>query len=407
MSNKRVAVVGGGAGGFFAAITIAESNPNTKVFIFEKSKEVLSKVRISGGGRCNVTHACFDPRELVKFYPRGEKELLGPFNKFCTGDTMDWFERRGVALKIEHDNRVFPESDSSETIIYCLEKEARKNGIEVFTQAAVTDIRRSDAGFIVEFTSGQKSVFDQVVVASGASGKVWELLRNLGHQIISPVPSLFTFNIKDGRLNNLQGISVTNAEIHLEDSDFFAEGPLLITHWGLSGPGILRLSAWGARWLSDKNYEATLIVNWLGGEDEQTVLDVIENWKKDHPKKQLSSSPFNEIPRRLWVKLLDHAHLSENSIWTDIPRNLLQRLAHQLTHAKFQIKGKSTNKEEFVTSGGVSLKEIDFKSFQSKVVPNLFFTGEVIDVDAITGGFNFQNAWTSGYLAGKFIADQK
>jgi hypothetical protein len=404
MSSKRIAIVGGGASGYFTAIHAAQNSNDSKIFIFEKAKDVLQKVRISGGGRCNVTHACFDPKELTKFYPRGEKELLGPFHKFCSGDTMDWFEKRGVELKIEEDDRVFPVSDSSEDIAQALIQEARENNIETLTQMAVVDIRRKDEGFIIEFTNGQQSFFDAVVISSGSSGKIWEILEKLGHSIVTPVPSLFTFNIKDSRLNNLQGVSVPMVHSKIEGTSFETTGPLLITHWGISGPGILKLSAIGARKLAEMNYEATIVLNWLGEMEERDAFSIVENWKKENPKKQLLSGPFSNLSKRLWMKLIEFTHLDGNETWANVPHASIQRLAHQLTHAKLGMKGKSTNKEEFVTAGGVELKEIDFKSFQSKLIPNLFLVGECINIDAVTGGFNFQAAWTAGYIAGNFLS---
>lgn len=302
MSSKRIAIVGGGASGYFTAIHAAQNSNDSKIFIFEKAKDVLQKVRISGGGRCNVTHACFDPKELTKFYPRGEKELLGPFHKFCSGDTMDWFEKRGVELKIEEDDRVFPVSDSSEDIAQALIQEARENNIETLTQMAVVDIRRKDEGFIIEFTNGQQSFFDAVVISSGSSGKIWEILEKLGHSIVTPVPSLFTFNIKDSRLNNLQGVSVPMVHSKIEGTSFETTGPLLITHWGISGPGILKLSAIGARKLAEMNYEATIVLNWLGEMEERDAFSILENWKKENPKKQLLSGPFSNLSKRLWIK---------------------------------------------------------------------------------------------------------
>ncbi len=404
MSSKRIAIVGGGASGYFTAIQAAQNSSHSKIFIFEKSKDVLQKVRISGGGRCNVTHACFDPKELTKYYPRGEKELLGPFHKFCTGDTMDWFEKRGVELKIEDDLRVFPVSDSSEDIAQALIREARSNQVEVFTQMPVVDIRKKDEGFVIEFANGQQSYFDEVVISSGSSGKIWEILENLGHTIIQPVPSLFTFNIKDTRLNNLQGVSVPLVHSKIEGTPFETTGPLLITHWGVSGPGILKLSAIGARKLAEMNYEATIVLNWLGDMEERDAFSTLEDWKNENPKKQIISSPFSAISKRLWTKLIEHAHLDGEDTWANVPHASIQRLAHQLTHAKFSMKGKSTNKEEFVTAGGVELKEIDFKNFQSKIVPHLFLVGECINIDAVTGGFNFQAAWTGGFLAGNYLS---
>lgn len=406
MSRKRLAVIGGGAAGFFGAITAAEANPNLEVYLFEKSKELLGKVKVSGGGRCNVTHACFEPKELVKFYPRGQRELLGPFNKFCSGDTMDWFERRGVRLKIESDNRVFPVSDSSQTIMNCLLYSAEDANVHIHTRAGVDDMTVSGGKFNLKLSNGTYFSADSVLYTPGSSNRMWDMLADLGHSIVNPVPSLFTFNIKDSRLTNLAGISVPNAHVSVPELDLEAEGPLLVTHWGLSGPGILRLSAWGARVLNETGYKFKLKVNWLPDLDEQDILNGLESMKIHFPKRQPVVSPFEEIPKRLWLRLIEKCGIQETQHWADIPKNLLQKLAFQLHAGVYEVSGKSTFKEEFVTAGGVDLKEVDFRNFESKVVPNLFFAGEVIDVDAITGGFNFQNAWTGGYLAGKAIAER-
>ncbi|WP_298222098.1 NAD(P)/FAD-dependent oxidoreductase [Flavobacterium sp.] len=400
--NYDIIVVGGGAAGFFTAINIAEKNPKLKVAILERGKNVLEKVRISGGGRCNVTHACFVPNDLVKFYPRGEKELRGPFHQFCSGDTIEWFEKHGVELKIEDDGRMFPVSNSSQTIIDCFLKATQKLGIAVLTGQSVQSIFRSDTFWKVE-TQTETFACQKIVMASGSNPKMWDLLQNLGHSIVIPVPSLFTFNIKDPRIKDLMGVSAL-ASVQVKDTKLSASGPLLITHWGMSGPGILRLSAWGARILHDKNYQFTIIVNWLHDVDFNEAMEILKELKQDQAKKAVSKkSPF-EFPNRLWESFVLASGIDSETKWADLSKAQLQNLANQLTHAHFQVNGKSTFKEEFVTAGGVDLKEINFKTMESKILPDLYFAGEIVNIDAITGGFNFQNAWTSGFIVASAIA---
>ena len=396
-----VLIVGGGAAGFFTAINLAEKNPTYKIAILERGKEVLTKVRISGGGRCNVTHACFIPNDLVKFYPRGEKELRGPFHQFSSGDTIEWFEKNGVDLKIEEDGRMFPVSDSSQTIIDCFLHAVKKYKIEVLTGQSVQSIFRSDDTWKVE-TNQQTFRCDNLVMTTGSNPKIWEILEKLGHTIVPPVPSLFTFNIKDNRIKDLMGLSAF-ASVKVQNSKLSASGPLLITHWGMSGPGILRLSAWGARELFDKNYQFVLEVNWLN----DATLDETENQLKDlkleHAKKVVAKkSPF-DFPNRLWESLVLASEISIETKWADLSKKQLQNLALQLTNGKFQVNGKSTFKEEFVTAGGIDLKEINFKTMESKMLPKVYFAGEIVNIDAITGGFNFQNAWTSGFIVSESI----
>ena len=396
-------IIGGGAAGFFTAINAKEMNPKLDITILEKGKEVLQKVKISGGGRCNVTHACFEPKELVQFYPRGEKELLGPFHQFMTGDTFEWFENNGIPLKIEKDNRVFPESNSSQTIIDCFLNKTRHLGISVLKNHGVTTIQKQANSWLVT-TKEQQFVCDAVVMAAGSSKKVWELSKALRHSIISPVPSLFTFNIKDPRIKDLLGISVPNATVQLEDTNLEASGPLLITHWGMSGPAILKLSAFGARVLAKKNYEYKVQVDWLSRPTHK-IVNVLLNLKKKHSKKQvIVRSPFEEIPKRLWERFVLASKIKTTFNWADVSHHQIEALANQLTKSVFTAKGKSTFKEEFVTAGGVDLKEINFKNFESKLQKNLFFVGEVLNIDAVTGGFNFQNAWTGGWLCAKALA---
>lgn len=395
----KIIIIGGGAAGFFAAITIAEANPTSEVIILEKGKNVLQKVKISGGGRCNVTHACFDPRELVEFYPRGKRELLGPFHQFMTGDTMEWFENRGVPLKIEDDNRVFPESNSSQTIIDCFTSSAENAGVKVMLDQNVNSVIKKENQFEVA-TNEETFVADKLLIAAGSNPKIWELAKSLGHTIIEPVPSLFTFNINDNRIKEIPGISVPNATVKIVKTKLESSGPLLITHWGLSGPAILKLSAFGARLLADKNYQYNVEVNWLSTSTE-VVLRILKSQKEASLKKQvINRSQFEEIPKRLWEKLVLASNIRFDARWADLSNKELQQLAEQLTKCIFNANGKSTFKDEFVTSGGINLKEIDFKRFESKLHKNLFFAGEVLDIDAVTGGFNFQNAWTGSYISG-------
>ena len=402
---KKVIIIGGGAAGFFTAINAKEMNPELDITILEKGKEVLQKVKISGGGRCNVTHACFEPQELVKFYPRGKKELLGPFHQFMTGDTFEWFENNGIPLKIEKDNRVFPESNSSQTIIDCFLNKTKRLGISVLKNHGVTTIQKQANSWLV-ITKEQQFVCDAVVMAAGSSKKVWELSKTFGHTIISPVPSLFTFNIKDARIKDLLGISVPNATVQLEDTNLEASGPLLITHWGMSGPAILKLSAFGARVLAEKNYEYKVQVDWLSRPTHK-IINVLLNLKKKQSKKQvIVRSPFEEIPKRLWERFVLASKIKTTFNWADVSHHQIEALANQLTKSIFTAKGKSTFKEEFVTAGGVDLREINFKCFESKLQKNLFFVGEVLNIDAVTGGFNFQNAWTGGWLCAKALASR-
>ena len=402
---NKIIIIGGGAAGFFSAITMAEANPDLEVIILEKGKNLLQKVKISGGGRCNVTHACFTPRDLVEFYPRGRRELLGPFHQFMTGDTMEWFENRGVPLKIEDDNRVFPESNSSQSIIDCLIQAAENAGVKVWLNQNVQSVSKEEERFKI-VTSETSHTADKLLIAAGSNPKIWDLAKTLGHNIIEPVPSLFTFNINDKRIREIPGISVPNATVKIVKTKLESSGPLLITHWGLSGPAVLKLSAFGARILADKNYQYNVEVNWLSTSNE-VVFKILKSVKENEPKKQvILRSQFPEIPKRLWERLVLASEIKTDSRWADLSNKQLQLLADQFTKCQFNANGKSTFKDEFVTSGGVSLKEIDFKRFESKIHKNLFFAGEILDIDAVTGGFNFQNAWTGGYISGRAIAEK-
>lgn len=400
--NYDIIIVGGGAAGFFTAINIVEKNPKLKVAILERGKEVLTKVRISGGGRCNVTHACFEPNELVKFYPRGEKELRGPFHQFCSGDTIEWFEKHGVELKIEADGRMFPVSNSSQTIIDCFLNATQKLGISVLTGQSVQSIFKKDDFWKIE-TQSETYITEKLILATGSNPKMWEMLQEFGHAIISPVPSLFTFNIKDARIKELPGVAA-QVTVKVKDTKLTSTGPLLITHWGMSGPAILKLSAWGARTLFEKNYQFTIYVNWLNDIDTEDAEKILKELKLEHSKKAVSKkSPF-EFPNRLWESLVLASGIESETKWADLSKMQLQNLANQLTNASFQVNGKSTFKEEFVTAGGIDLKEINFKTMQSKLHENLYFAGEIVNIDAITGGFNFQNAWTSGFIVANSIS---
>jgi predicted Rossmann fold flavoprotein len=398
----NIVIIGGGAAGFFAAIRLAERYPKASVMILERGKEVLQKVRISGGGRCNVTHACWLPKELVKFYPRGTKALLGPFHKFACGDTMDWFEKRGVQLKVEDDGRVFPVSDNSESIARCLLDSARNAGVKILTQKRVDQITKLENGSF-EIKAGEIFHCDALVIAAGSSPAVWAMLENMGHKIVAPVPSLFTFNIKDNRIAELAGLSVPNAVVEvIGQKNLKTEGPLLITHWGMSGPGILKLSSWGARWMHEVDYAFKIRINWLSRNPEH-IKEELQEIKIDWAKKQVSTNPTFDIPSRLWQRFCEAAGIGPTEIWANLNKNQMNAFLQQLCFSEWQVKGKSTFKEEFVSAGGVDLDEVNFTRFESKIVPGLYLAGEILDIDALTGGFNFQAAWTGGWIIGESV----
>lgn len=406
MKQVDVIIIGGGAAGFFTAINAADNNPKLKIIILERGKEVLTKVKVSGGGRCNVTHAEFHPKELTQNYPRGEKELLGPFHTFMTGDTIEWFEKRGVVLKIEEDGRMFPVTDSSQTIIDCFQSEVKRLGVEVLLNQSVKEIQKDADHFIINTTTATFSA-EKLVIATGSNPKIWQLLEGLGHTVVPAVPSLFTFNIKDSRIIDLPGLS-TDASVEVLDGKgktvLESNGPLLITHWGMSGPAILKLSAWGARVLEPSKYHFNIKVNWLNTLSEEEILDSLKELKTLQGKQTLFKYAQFELPKRLWQNLVKASGIDEKLTWADATRENLQNLANQLVAGIFEVNGKSTFKEEFVTAGGVDLKEVNFKTFESRVCKNLYFAGEVLNIDAITGGFNFQNAWTGGYIAAQAIS---
>lgn len=400
--SYHLIVIGGGAAGFFAALQAAELAPRSRILILEGSTTTLNKVRISGGGRCNVTHACFDPGELVANYPRGERELLGPFHKFAPGDTIDWFAQRGVETKIEEDGRMFPITDSSESIASCLEEEAEKLGVEIRLSQRVNSITPEDHGFTLQTKDGNSYFCAHLVVATGGQPAMWEILEELGHEIVSPVPSLFTLKIKSKKLPSLAGISVPNAGIRFSGFDHVASGPVLITHEGLSGPGILRLSAWGARAFAETGYQGELQLNWLG-KSQGEIEDSVNQSRREEAKKEIGARGFGDIPHRLWSWLLGKSDIPLDQKWADLSNLQKEKLVSEIGSTTLWVHGKSTFKEEFVTAGGVELSEIDFRRFESKKLPELFMAGEVLNIDAITGGFNFQAAWTGGWLAGSEI----
>lgn len=401
--RKHIAVIGGGAAGFFSAIHAAYNNND--VTIFEKGNSVLNKVRISGGGRCNVTHACFDVNELVKFYPRGAKELISAFHRFNTNHAIDWFESRGVELKKEEDGRMFPVSDSSQTIIDCLLKEAKSNGVKIKTQCQVNSLVKQNDQFVLTFSDNTQKQFDKVIVAAGGypSTKSYDWLRSLGINIIEPVPSLFTFNIPNSPFKGLEGVSVEETLVSVEDSKFNYNGPLLITHWGVSGPAVLKTSAFAARHIHDLGYNFKAIINFMPSLINAELDEQLNQQKKLHPAKKVISKLFNQLSNRLWERLCAAAGITETVQYANLSKQQILALVKNISAYEVHVKGKTTFKEEFVTCGGVDLKEVDVKAMQSKKVQGLFFSGEVLNIDGVTGGFNFQAAWTTGFIAGSCI----
>ncbi|MEO9512527.1 MAG: NAD(P)/FAD-dependent oxidoreductase [Flavobacteriaceae bacterium] len=420
-----IIIVGGGAAGFYAAIQIAEDAPHLNVAIFERGKTVLSKVKVSGGGRCNVTHGEFSAQELVTNYPRGQKELLGPFHTYSPIDVMSFFEEKGVPLKIEDDGRVFPESNSSQTIIDCFVNEAKRLGVKILKNSSVKEFSKGKDGDGWQVTTMNKHYQSKkLLLATGSNPKIWKQLEKMGHTIVPPVPSLFTFNIADERIKGIQGIS-TEASVEIpskkklrskinvklkstpkDETILQSEGPVLITHWGLSGPAILKLSAWGANQLHKYDYNFRVNINWMPEYTSGSMKLFLKEIKEVEPKKTILRTNAVDIPRRLWINLVKAAGIDKDLKWADVTKEKLQNLAEQLTVCSFKVEGKSTFKDEFVTAGGVDLKEINFKTFESKIHPNLYFAGEIINVDAITGGFNFQNAWTGAYIAANAMASK-
>ena len=402
MINKDVIIIGGGAAGFFAAINIAINNSKLKILILERGNEGLQKVKISGGGRCNVTHAEFIPSDLCSNYPRGNKELLGPFHNFMTIDTMKWFEERGVEMKTEKDGRIFPVSNNSQTIIDCFLNEVHTKKIEVLYNHSVKSFKKNGESWILH-TQEKTFSASKILISTGSNRNMWNMLKELNHTIVEPVPSLFSFNIDDKRISSIPGITINDVEIKVLNSKISSQGPLLITHKGLSAPSILKLSAFGALEFASLGYKFSISVNFL----KISVLECLEKlktFKNNLSKKRVSKlSPFG-IPIRLWKELATYSKIKEEKTWAELNNEDLQSLAKQLTSSIFKVTGKSTFKEEFVTAGGIDLKEINFKTFESKLHDNLFFAGEILNIDAVTGGFNFQNAWTGAYIAAKSIS---
>ncbi len=398
-TSRKIIVIGGGAAGFFGAIAAAEAG--AEVVLLEKGSHFLSKVRISGGGRCNVTHACFDPRELSTRYPRGGKALIGPFNRFQPRDTMEWFESRGAALKTENDGRVFPVSDTSQTIIDTLMNAAQKAGVVCRLHCDVTRIEKLTSEFQVILANGERLVADKVLLAVGGTraASAGKLAAELGHHLTSAIPSLFTFEIQLPWLRDIPGV-VAEVEVSIPSVGLRERGPMLVTHWGGSGPAILRLSAWGARGLSELDYHFPLLVNWLGGASREEISNRLTSLRLQHPGKQVSGLAPAPLPVRLWEKLTTLAAVAPGTTWNRLPREQTQKLIELLHRSVLPVTGKSLNKDEFVTCGGVILPEVDFRTMESRICPGLHFAGEILDIDGITGGYNFQAAWTTGHIAG-------
>ncbi|MBK7572261.1 MAG: NAD(P)/FAD-dependent oxidoreductase [Bacteroidetes bacterium] len=402
--KKNIAVIGAGAAGFFGAIRMKSLLPEANVIVFEKSNKMLAKVKVSGGGRCNVTHACFEVSKLIKNYPRGSKELRSAFMQFACTDTVNWFNDRGVELKIESDGRMFPVSNNSQTIIDCLMDEAERLGVQFSLGTSIKKVTGKESKIELLFENDSTIEFDAVLIATGGhpnkEGFKWLAATN--HSIVEPVPSLFTFNFKDKTISALMGVSVPDAQVKIVGTKLEYSGPLLITHWGISGPAVLKLSSFAARQLAEMKYEFTTSVNWLNRKEEE-VRELILQVKKNFPKRTLFRVNEIELPKRLWEYILYKLKIDGEQIIGNLSKDNLNRIVNTLINDQYEVKGKTTFKEEFVTCGGIDLKEVDFKTMESKLVPNLFFAGEVLDVDAITGGFNFQAAWTTGYIAGSEI----
>jgi len=408
--DVRIAIVGGGAAGFFGALAASSHDPAAQIDLLEATRQPLQKVRISGGGRCNVTHHCFEPRELSKGYPRGAKELLGPFTRFGPRETVEWFEAHGVRLKAENDGRMFPVTDQSSTVVDCLLRAASDAGVHLRLGANVKRVSVSetaDPRFEVELTDGSKESYDRVVLATGGNPAGCRVAASLGHTIIPCVPSLFTFNVQDPRLAGLAGISFDNVALTLSDGGsrpLKETGPLLITHWGLSGPAVLKLSAWGARMLAERKYHASLTVNFIPDYTPALAQQELLAFKAANTRKRIVSARLFGIPTRYWTRLVHHAGIADDMLWANLSTKALASLVAELTTARFAVSGKGIFKEEFVTCGGVALGEVDFRTMQSRIVPELYFAGEILDIDGITGGFNFQSAWTTGWLAGQALS---
>jgi predicted Rossmann fold flavoprotein len=402
----KIAIVGGGAAGFFAAVACAEANPRNDVVIFERTAQPLQKVKISGGGRCNVTHACYDARDFTTRYPRGARELIAPFHKFGATETVAWFERRGVRLKTEADGRMFPVTDSSGTVIDCLMFEARQAGVQIRTRCGVDAVERVGSAFTLQLSDGSTFDCDRLLLATGgARNEIGaKLAENLGHTIEPAVPSLFTFEGPATPLRELSGVAVADVQVSIAATKLRERGALLITHRGISGPVVLRLSAWGARTLHDLDYKFTARINWLPNMTETQIAAEFRNQRATHPNRLVVNSPVGGLPARLWEQLARDSGVTTDMRWTNFTRSAANAFAAALIRTEIRVDGKSLNKDEFVTCGGVRLSEVNFKTMESRITPGLFFAGELLDIDGITGGFNFQSAWTTGWIAGNAMA---
>jgi predicted Rossmann fold flavoprotein len=403
-TSYNLVVIGGGAAGFFCAIAAAEMNPDLSILILEKTTKLLSKVRVSGGGRCNVTHHCFESTPLSKHYPRGSKELKTLFRKFQATDIVDWFESKGVNLKTEEDGRIFPVSNNSQTIIDCFLKEAERHQIQIKLQSEVREINIDANSFTLDSSSGRISAH-KILIATGGYNNIQSYGWLKPMPIINPIPSLFTFNDAENQFKDLMGVAVQQAEVKIAGTKFSQVGPVLITHWGLSGPAIIKLSAWAAEYLYEKNYSFTALVNWAGTVTEEEIRKDLQNINIHHGKQKIINHPLYKIPSRLWTRLCELAEIDANRTWAELPRKNLNRLVEFAIRCPFEIKGKTTFKEEFVTCGGVDLKSIDLETMESKLVKGIYFAGEVLNIDGETGGFNFQSAWTTAYVAAKAISE--
>ncbi|MEM1221463.1 MAG: NAD(P)/FAD-dependent oxidoreductase [Verrucomicrobiota bacterium] len=416
-SQKQIAIIGGGAAGFFTAITAAEADPNARVTLYERSRNILAKVKISGGGRCNVTHSCFDPSKLATYYPRGGRELRGAFHRWQPQDMIDWLGQHGVRLKTEQDGRMFPVTDRSQTIIDCFTRAADKAGVQLILNTGLDQlVADPEGGFTIELSDGSQTQADKVCITAGSlkTSPLKETLEDLGHTIEPLAPSLFAFNLQDKRTHGLAGLSVQNAKVKCLHSLHASTnqkakpstqmGPILITHRGLSGPAILRLSAWEARRLQAQDYKFEISVNWLGNVSENQLQEEFSRLRKTSGKTAIRQKCFDALPRRLWERLVEAAGIGEEQKWAQLRTDEQTTLSQQLIDCRFTVQGKTTNKEEFVTCGGVKLKEINFKTMESRTTPGLYFAGECLDIDGVTGGFNFQAAWTGGRIAGLAMA---
>jgi predicted Rossmann fold flavoprotein len=403
----NIVVIGGGAAGFFGAISCAQAHPHTQVTLLEAARQPLAKVRISGGGRCNVTHACFDPALLVQHYPRGGKALRGAFSRFQAKDTVEWFQQQGVALKTEADGRMFPTTDDSGTIVECLMRAAKKVGVEVYTGTSVQQVQNQASGFEIQLRSGQQFQSDRLLLATGSNLQGYAIAQTLGHTLEPPVPSLFTFNVKDPRLEDLAGVAVPSAQIQLQLDDkttFKQTGALLITHWGLSGPAVLKLSAWAARALHQQQYRAALRINLLPHMNPEGLRQQLMAVRSQLARRLVATSCPVPIPRRLWERLISRVGMIQDETrWADVSNKALNQLIQELTQGQYTLSGKGAFKEEFVTCGGIKLNQVNFKTMESRKCPGLYLAGEILDIDGVTGGFNFQSAWTTGWLAGQSI----